>query len=152
MATGQQIHSLRLSCRDAKYFGHPHQLDIHTQRDMPCVLSSHRSCGTALSCYTSWQYLSESRFPHVTGQDYTMFALFLGAAEICLVISTLYHLQMSHPHETERFWLRMNLIGIIIAIEGTRILGINYILPCEPKWQAGYWSTVSNSHSAHSDS
>jgi adiponectin receptor len=96
-----------------------------------------------------WQYLSESRFSHVTGQDYTMFALFFCAAEICLVISTLYHLQMSHSHETEQFWLRMDLIGIIIAIEGTHISGINYIFPCEPKWQAVHWSTVSNSHAAH---
>jgi adiponectin receptor len=80
------------------------------------------------------QLLSESRFSGVTGADYFMFGLFFWTAECYLVISTLYHLNISHSENGEQFWLRMDLLGIIIVTEGTHISGINYIFPCELRW------------------
>jgi adiponectin receptor len=90
------------------------------------------------------QLLSESRFSGVAGADYFMFGLFFWTAECCLVISTLYHLNMSHSEHGEQFWLRMDLLGIIIVTEGTHISGIYYIFPCESSWQKTHWTTVSN--------
>lgn len=92
------------------------------------------------------QLLSESRLSGITGADYFMFGLFFWTAECCLVISTLYHLNMSHSQDGEQFWLRMDLLWIIIVTEGTHISGINYIFPCEPHWQRTHWATVSNYH------
>jgi adiponectin receptor len=93
---------------------------------------------------TYMQLLSESQFSGVTRADYFMFGLFFWTAECCLVISTLYHLNISHSENGEQFWLRMDLLRIIIVIEGTHISGINYIFPCEPRWQRTYWTTVSS--------
>lgn len=89
------------------------------------------------------QLLSDTRFAAVTKADYFMFGLFFGTAECCLIISTLYHLYMSHSRRAEQFWLRMDLLGIITVTEGTHISGINYIFPCEPYWQRVYWASVS---------
>jgi adiponectin receptor len=82
---------------------------------------------------TYMQLLSESQFSSATRADYFMFSLFFWTAECYLVISTLYHLNISHFENGEQFWLRMDLLGIIIVIKGTHISGINYIFPCEPR-------------------
>jgi adiponectin receptor len=95
---------------------------------------------------TYMQRLSESQFSGVTRVDYLMFGLFFLTAESCLVISSLYHLNMSHSQDGEQFWLRMDLLGIIIVTEGTHISGINYIFPCELHWQKTHWTTVSSLH------
>lgn len=92
---------------------------------------------------TYMQLLSDTRVVAATKADYFMFGLFFGTAECCLVMSTLYHLYMSHSRRGEQFWLRMDLLGIIIVTEGTHISGINYIFPCEPRWQKVHWATVS---------
>ena len=86
--------------------------------------------------------LSEPRFIGVTGADYFMFGMFFLSAECCLIISVLYHLIMSHSRDVEQFWLRMDLLGILIVTEGTHISGINYVFPCEPKLQKAHWTTV----------
>jgi len=86
--------------------------------------------------------LSDARLSTVTTGDYLMFGLFFGTAECCLVLSTLYHLNMSHSSAGEQFWLRMDLLGIILVTEGTQISGIKYIFPCEPRWQKTHWATV----------
>ena len=91
---------------------------------------------------TYMRVLSDTRLSTVTTGDYLMFGLFFGTAECCLVLSTLYHLNMSHSRAAEQFWLRMDLLGIIIVTEGTQISGINYISPCEPRWQKTHWVTV----------
>ncbi|KAL9057439.1 MAG: hypothetical protein Q9206_002352 [Seirophora lacunosa] len=49
---------------------------------------------------------------------------------------------MSHSRDVEQFWLRMDLLGILIVTEGTHISGINYIFPCEPKLQKTHWTTI----------
>lgn len=69
------------------------------------------------SIYT--RVLSDTRLFPVTTGDYLMFDLFFGNAKCCLVLSTLYHLDMSHSRAGEQFWLRMDLLGIIIVTEGT---------------------------------
>jgi predicted membrane channel-forming protein YqfA (hemolysin III family) len=60
-----------------------------------------------------------------------MFSLFFWTAEYYLVISTLYYLNISHSENGEQFWLRIDLLGIIIVIKGTHISGINYLFPYE---------------------
>jgi adiponectin receptor len=116
-----------------------------------CNVYTHLTGALLLPCLaiTHMQLLSESRFSGVTGADYFMFGLFFWTAECCLIISTLYHLNMSHSEHGEQFWLRMDLLGIIIVTEGTHISGINYIFPCEPRWQKTHWTTVSDFLSSH---
>ena len=92
--------------------------------------------------FTYMQLLSDTRIVAATKADYFMFGFFFATAECCLVISTLYHLYMSHSRRGEQFWLRMDLLGIITVTEGTHISGINYIFPCEPRWQKVHWATV----------
>jgi len=92
--------------------------------------------------YFQVQLLSEYRPHDVGGTDYLMFGLFFGTAEFCLIVSTLYHLNMSHSHLGEQFWLRMDLLGIIIVTAGTHISGINYVFACEAYWKRLYWTMV----------
>ena len=95
-----------------------------------------------LFAYFQMQLLSEYRPHDFGGTDYLMFGLFFGTAEICLIVSTLYHLNMSHSQPGEQFWLRMDLFGIIIVTAGTHISGINYVFVCEEHWKRLYWTIV----------
>ncbi|KAJ6784447.1 hypothetical protein PWT90_11022 [Aphanocladium album] len=76
--------------------------------------------------------LSQPQFFDVSSTDYTMFNIFFGSAECCLLLSTAFHLLGAHSHKVEQFWHRMDLLGIVIVTMGTFIPGIYYIYYCEP--------------------
>lgn len=78
-----------------------------------------------------------------------MFGTFFCCAEFCLLSSATYHLLGPHSHETEQFWHRMDLMGIVIVTVGTFIPGINYIFTCEPGLQQLHWAIVSLLDPAH---
>ena len=44
------------------------------------------------------RYLAEPQFLNVSSVDYAMFGIYFWCAEICLVLSSLYHLMQSHSH------------------------------------------------------
>ncbi|EED11851.1 adiponectin receptor, putative [Talaromyces stipitatus ATCC 10500] len=64
---------------------------------------------------TLLRYLAEPQFVNVSSMDYSMFGIYLGCAEICLVLSTLYHLMQPHSHQVEQFWHGMDLLGVVIV-------------------------------------
>ncbi|KAI1821704.1 hemolysin-III protein [Xylaria intraflava] len=92
--------------------------------------------------------LSGPQFLNVSGTDYIMFGIFFWCAECCLVFSATYHLVGPHSHEVERFWHRMDLLGIVIVTVGTFIPGIYYIFACEPGLQKLHWAIVVTSGAA----
>jgi adiponectin receptor len=72
-----------------------------------------------------------------------MFAISAWCAEICLILSALYHLLQSHSHQVEQFWHGMDLLGIVIATVGTFSSGIYYVFFCEAILQKLHWVIVS---------
>jgi adiponectin receptor len=92
----------------------------------------------------SMRVFSEPQFFDVSGTDYVMFGIFFWCAECCLLFSAIYHLMGPHSHGVEQFWLRMDLLGIIIVTVGTFIPGIYYIFTCEPSLQRLHWAIVSH--------
>ncbi|CZT20872.1 related to membrane proteins, contain hemolysin III domain [Ramularia collo-cygni] len=89
--------------------------------------------------------LSAPRFVGVSRMDYLMFGTFFCCAEVCLIFSTLYHLLGSHSHGVEQFWLRMDLLGIIIAVVGTFVPGIRYAFICDTGVQKLHWAIIISS-------
>ena len=84
----------------------------------------------------------EPQYMDVTRTDFVMFIIFFSSAESCLIFSAVYHLIGSHSREVERFWHRMDLLGIVIVTVGTFIPGIYYIFNCEPILQTVHWTIV----------
>ena len=90
------------------------------------------------------QYLGEPRFLNVMSMDYFVFGAFFSCAEVCLVLSTLFHLMGCHSYPAEQFWHGMDMLGIIICIVGTFFSGINFIFLCEEGLQYVHWGIVSS--------
>lgn len=89
------------------------------------------------------RFLGEPQFLHVWSMDYAMFGVYFWCAEICLVLSALYHLMQPHSHEVEQFWHGMDLLGIVIVTVGTFSSGIYYVFFCEASLQKLHWGIVS---------
>jgi len=87
--------------------------------------------------------LAAPQFSNVSFMDYSMFGIYFVFAEICLLLSTLYHLMLSHSHSVEQFWHGMDLLGIVIHTVGTFCSGIYYLFFCEASLQKMHWAIVS---------
>ncbi|EHK47893.1 mPR-like GPCR protein [Trichoderma atroviride IMI 206040] len=98
-----------------------------------------------LIAFAVMQILSQPQFFDVSSSDYVIFGIFFCCAECCLIFSTIYHLVGSHSHAVEQFWLRMDLLGIVIVTVGTFIPGIYYIFICEPVLQKLHWAIITSS-------
>lgn len=88
------------------------------------------------------RFLGEPQFLHVWSMDYAMFGVYFWCAEICLVLSALYHLMQPHSHEVEQFWHGMDLLGIVIVTVGTFSSGIYYVFFCEASLQKLHWGII----------
>lgn len=89
------------------------------------------------------QCLAAPQFSNVSFLDYSMFGIYFVFAEICLLLSVLYHLMLSHSHSVEQFWHGMDLLGIVIHTVGTFSSGIYYVFFCEASLQKLHWAIVS---------
>ncbi|KAI3326005.1 mPR-like GPCR protein [Xylariaceae sp. AK1471] len=85
-------------------------------------------------------FLAEPQYLNVKSIDYAIFGIFFWCAGICLDLSVLYHLMLSHSHRIEQFWHGMDLLGIIIVIVGTFTSGIYYLFFCEPSLRKMHWA------------
>jgi adiponectin receptor len=94
------------------------------------------------------RYLADPQYLNVSSMDYAMFGTYFSCAEICLVLSTTYHLMLSHSLHVEQFWHGMDLLGIVIVTVGTFYSAIYYIFFCEASLQKLHWAIVglSNYH------
>lgn len=90
-----------------------------------------------------FRFLADPRFFNVSSMDYAMFSVYFWCAEICLVLSALYHLMQPHSHSVELFWHGMDLLGIVIVTVGTFSSGIYYVFFCEAGLQKLHWAIVS---------
>ncbi|PYH40596.1 hemolysin III family protein [Aspergillus saccharolyticus JOP 1030-1] len=86
--------------------------------------------------------LAQPQFLGVSLMDYAMFEIYFWCAEICLVLSVLYHLMQPHSHRVEQFWHGMDLLGIVVVTMGTFSSGIYYIFFCEASLQKLHWAIV----------
>jgi adiponectin receptor len=92
---------------------------------------------------TFQRYLAEPQFRNVSFMDYAMFGIYFWCAEVCLILSALYHLMQPHSRQVEQFWHGMDLLGIVIVTVGTFSSGIYYVFFCEASLQKMHWSIVS---------
>lgn len=90
----------------------------------------------------SLRYLAEPIFLNVSYIDHAMFWIYFGCAETCLVLSAFYYLMQSHSHHGERFWHRIDLLGIIIVTFGTLSSGAYYVFFCEASLQKLHWAVI----------
>ncbi|KAH6608124.1 hemolysin-III protein [Trichoderma cornu-damae] len=88
------------------------------------------------------RFLAEPRFLNVSSMDYAMFGVYFWCAEICLVLSALYHLMQPHSHPVELFWHGMDLLGIVVVTVGTFSSGIYYVFFCEASLQKLHWAII----------
>lgn len=89
------------------------------------------------------QHYLTSRYIGVTGADVIAFSIFMVTAVTCLSLSTMYHTLMNHSQYVERFCLRLDMLGVVIFIQGDLVLGSYMIFWCEPLPRNIYWSVVS---------
>jgi adiponectin receptor len=94
--------------------------------------------------FCTMNFLGLPQFSGVSKIDYAMFGIFFSSAECCLIFSTIYHLVGSHSQDVEQFWLRMDLLGIIVVTVGTFVPGIYYAFLCQPSLQKLHWTVVSH--------
>ena len=85
----------------------------------------------------------QARFDNAHPGDYTIFAVFLGAAFATLCLSVTYHTMMSHSMRVSHLWLRMDFLGICCLTLGAFVSGIYVGFYCRPKLQKIYWVMVS---------
>lgn len=90
--------------------------------------------------------LAKPQYHNVSSADYTVFGTYVSCAEMCLVLSVLYHLMQAHSHRVERFWHGMDLFGIVVVTVGTFSSGIYYVFFCEVRLQQLHWALVRLSH------
>lgn len=86
--------------------------------------------------------LSQPQFLNVSSMDYAAFGVYFWCAEICLVLSSLYHLIQPHSHRVDLFWHGMDLLGIVIVTVGTFSSGIFYVFFCEADLQKLHWGII----------
>ncbi|KAK6387721.1 Adiponectin receptor protein 2 [Exophiala oligosperma] len=88
------------------------------------------------------RYLGQPQFHNVVSMDYAMFGIYFWCAEICLILSTMYHLMLPHSHQAEQFWHGMDLLGIVVVTVGTFTSGIYYVFFCESSLQKLHWGII----------
>lgn len=74
--------------------------------------------------------------------DRFIFAIFFLTTSLCMGFSTGYHTLMSHSKRVAGIWLRLDFLGIVVAILGDFVTGIYVAFYCEWKMQVGYWVMV----------
>ncbi|KAK4068518.1 hypothetical protein Purlil1_13776 [Purpureocillium lilacinum] len=77
------------------------------------------------------RYLARPQFLDVSFMGYFMFGVYFWCAEVCLVLSTLYHLLRPHSHRVEVLWHGLDMLGIVIVNVGTFSSGIYYVFYCD---------------------
>lgn len=91
------------------------------------------------------QYLSK-KYIDFTSAEWITLSVFLLTAFTCLSLSATYHALMNHSEHVERFYLRLDMLGIILLISGDQVLGIEIIFGCKPPLRNVYWCMVSRAH------
>jgi len=86
--------------------------------------------------------LGEPQYLNVSSMDYATFGIYFWGAELCLILSTMYHLMLHHSHVVEQFWHGMDLLGIVIVTVGTFSSGIYYLFFCEASLQKLHWAII----------
>ena len=110
-----------------------------------CNVYTHR-VGALLLPFVATAFLrclAEPQFLNVSSMGYAMFGIYFWCAEMCLVLSTLYHLMLPHSRHVEQFWHGMDLLGIVLVTVGTFSSGIYYVFSCEASLQNLHWAIVS---------
>ncbi|PWI64979.1 hypothetical protein PCL_08338 [Purpureocillium lilacinum] len=86
------------------------------------------------------RHMAGPQFLNVSAMDYAMFGMYFWCAEVCLILSALYHLLQPHSHRVELLWHTMDLLGIVSAAVGTITSGIYYVFPCEANLRKLHWA------------
>ncbi|KAF7865605.1 uncharacterized protein EAF02_010028 [Botrytis sinoallii] len=122
-------HSLRDSL-ETFFTLHNETLNIHTH-SLPFLIS--------LLLTGLIFYVFSIHFPTSPLVDRFIFSLFFLTTMICMGFSMGYHTLMNHSKEMAEIWLKLDFVGIVLAILGDFVTGIYVAFYCEWRFQVGYW-------------
>ncbi|TCD63067.1 hypothetical protein EIP91_006023 [Steccherinum ochraceum] len=77
-------------------------------------------------------------YEHTTWKDSTVFAIFLGAAILCLSGSAFYHTTCVHSESVSKRCNTIDYAGIVVLIVGSFFPCVYYGFYCDPHWQTLY--------------
>ncbi|KAF7915110.1 hypothetical protein EAE99_010306 [Botrytis elliptica] len=126
-------HSLRDSLKTF-FTLHNETLNIHTH-SLPFL--------TSLFLTGLIFYIFSIHFPTSPLVDRFIFSLFFLTTMICMGFSMGYHTLMNHSKGIAEIWLKLDFVGIVLAILGDFVTGIYVAFYCEWRFQVGYWVMVS---------
>lgn len=87
-------------------------------------------------------YIFSIYFPESPLVDRFIFSIFFLSTMICMGFSMGYHTLMNHSKGVAEIWLKLDFVGIVLAILGDFVTGIYVAFYCEWKFQVGYWIMV----------
>ncbi|KAF7948012.1 hypothetical protein EAE96_009080 [Botrytis aclada] len=125
-------HSLRDSLKTF-FTLHNETLNIHTH-SLPFI--------TSLLLTGLIFYIFSRSFPESPLVDRFIFSIFFLATSLCMGCSVGYHTLMNHSKGVAEIWLRLDFVGIVVAILGDFVTGIYVAFYCEWRFQVGYWVMI----------
>ncbi|KAF7914750.1 uncharacterized protein EAE98_011449 [Botrytis deweyae] len=125
-------HSLRESLKTF-FTLHNETLNIHTH-SLPFLIS--------LLLTGLIFYIFSIHFPTSPLVDRFIFSLFFLTTMICMGFSMGYHTLMNHSKGIAEIWLKLDFVGIVLAILGDFVTGIYVAFYCEWRFQVGYWVMI----------
>ena len=78
----------------------------------------------------------------VTWQDFAVILIVITSYQVCMIMSTVYHIFVSHSEEVSEFCVQLDITGIRAAITASYISGIYYTFWCYPLLGGIYMATV----------
>ncbi|THV47356.1 hypothetical protein BGAL_0316g00100 [Botrytis galanthina] len=87
-------------------------------------------------------YIFSIYFPESPLVDRFIFSIFFLSTMICMGFSMGYHTLMNHSKGVAEIWLKLDFVGIVLAILGDFVTGIYVAFYCEWKFQVGYWIMI----------
>ncbi|KAF5872796.1 putative hemolysin-iii channel protein [Botrytis fragariae] len=93
-------------------------------------------------------YIFSIHFPESPLVDRFIFSIFFLTTMICMGFSMGYHTLLNHSKGVAEIWLKLDFLGIVVAILGDFVTGIYVAFYCEWRFQVGYWVMVGTGCSA----
>lgn len=74
--------------------------------------------------------------------DTVVFSFYLITAQICFLLSSIYHLLRCMSQQLYNFWYMLDLSGICLLITGSYVIGIHNGFYCDQRAATGYLLTL----------
>lgn len=83
-----------------------------------------------------------AHYPNILWVDQLAFYLHLGVSTLCLTISAIYHMSLSHSEFYADFWGRLDYVAILLQLVGSGMSGTHFGFYCEQALRRVYLPLV----------